>query len=209
MSRLFLQGSPSPGEVQQQLKLFIAAHGSATAYDSGSVRALDEGEHGVEYELPGVVRVGTITDERLTLLIRNGTYAWPVESIAPYVIEIVADGVAPIQPVFTVPVAEWWPDWCPPDLPSPEAYKQAFVAIHHAITDGQMAMLRTQYLAPAYSRTATELADAAGYTTYDGANLQYGLLGGKLRDALGFFAYMEQVSYVLSDVLWPGTIGNR
>ena len=40
-----------------------------------------------------------------------------------------------------------------------------------------MQLFRAHYSAPNHTLTSTELADAAGYKGWQGANLQYGLLG--------------------------------
>lgn len=59
-------------------------------------------------------------------------------------------------------------------------YIAAFRSILKGLTDGQLAMLRAHYLAPNHSITATELAKAAGYSSYSAANLHYGNLGNAL-----------------------------
>ncbi len=47
-------------------------------------------------------------------------------------------------------------------------------------------MLKAHHDAPNRSITYTQLAKAAGYETYDGANAQYGALGRTLGEAVGF-----------------------
>lgn len=56
------------------------------------------------------------------------------------------------------------------------AYVTALEAIR-PITEGQRRMLAAHYRAPNKIITATQLAKAAGYADYRGANIQYGALG--------------------------------
>lgn len=56
-------------------------------------------------------------------------------------------------------------------------YVRAFRNTLSGLSDGQLAMLRAHYRAPNFRITATELANAAGYSTYSAANLQYGNVG--------------------------------
>lgn len=58
-------------------------------------------------------------------------------------------------------------------FPPLEDYKKAFIAISCEITNSHKAMLRAHYHAAAQIITATELAEAAGYEHFGGANLQY------------------------------------
>lgn len=58
-----------------------------------------------------------------------------------------------------------------------DEYVSAFRNILKDLSDGQLAMLRANYRAPNYRITATKLAEAAGYTSYSAANLQYGNAG--------------------------------
>jgi hypothetical protein len=95
-----------------------------------------------------------------------------------------------------------------PAVPSTTRYKQAFQAIRRALSDGQLAMLRAQYLAPDHTITATDLADAAGYKNFRGANLQYGKIGTMLREVLDYWDDSTQSSYVLSLFYAPGAVGN-
>jgi hypothetical protein len=71
-----------------------------------------------------------------------------------------------------------------PDLPSVDEYVAAFSAIQAKLTDGHRAMLSAHYHAPNYRTTATKLAEAAGYKSYGGANLQYARLGMTLAEYL-------------------------
>ena len=98
------------------------------------------------------------------------------------------------------------PSHLPPPLPSVEDYKIAFEALQ--LSRGQRDMLRAHFLAPNHTITATDLADAAGYKSWQGANLQYGLLGKKLRQILEYFDTYGQESYILAHFYAPGTRGN-
>src|SRR6266511_1276707 len=95
-----------------------------------------------------------------------------------------------------------------PPIPSVARYKEALSAIHGALTDGQLAMLRAQYLAPQHTLTATELASAAGYRSFRGTNLQYGKMSVLLRDVLGYWGDGAAASYVFSLFNPPGAVGN-
>ncbi len=89
-------------------------------------------------------------------------------------------------------------------LPSVEQYKQAFEFIRGSLSEGRIAMLRAQFLAPDHTLTATELAKAAGYKNFRGTNLQYGLLGAELRHILGYQGDGQE-SYILSSFYPPET----
>ena len=57
------------------------------------------------------------------------------------------------------------------------AYTEALVSVLPGLTAGQLRMLQAHYHAPDQTITATQLAEAAGYASYRGANLQYGNIG--------------------------------
>lgn len=57
------------------------------------------------------------------------------------------------------------------------AYTEALVAVLPCLTAAQIRMLQAHYHAPDRMITAAELAAAAGFTSYSGANLQYGIVG--------------------------------
>jgi 5-methylcytosine-specific restriction enzyme A len=95
-----------------------------------------------------------------------------------------------------------------PPIPSVAHYKAALNAARGQLSDGQLAMLRAQYFAPERTLTASQLAAAANYRSYHGANLQYGRMSLLLRHVLG---YWEDgvASYVLSWFVPPGAAGNH
>jgi len=68
---------------------------------------------------------------------------------------------------------EWYPGF--PELKTPltvDDYRRAFEAIAPSLTVGHRAMLAAHFKAPKRTITSTQLAEAAGYETYGGANLQ-------------------------------------
>jgi hypothetical protein len=90
-----------------------------------------------------------------------------------------------------------------PPIPSVAAYKAVLPQAIESLSDSQIAMLRAQYLAPQHAMTATQLAEAAKYRSFHGANLQYGKMGQKLRKALKYTNPDGQASYVLSYFIIP------
>lgn len=64
-------------------------------------------------------------------------------------------------------------------------YVQALRSLESGITDKQRRMLVGHAMAPEQALTMSELAALVGFPTYSAANLQYGLLAGKLADVLG------------------------
>lgn len=70
-------------------------------------------------------------------------------------------------------------------MPSAQAYCEAFELLEPTFNEGYRAMLRAHLAAPDHMITATELADAAGYQSYSGANLHYGYLARCVAEELG------------------------
>lgn len=68
-----------------------------------------------------------------------------------------------------------------PNLPSVSEYADLFNRIRPRLTDNQVSMLRF-HLAKERPVTATELADHVGYAGWQGVNVQYGLVGSRLRE---------------------------
>lgn len=64
--------------------------------------------------------------------------------------------------------------------PSAHEARLAFQRIEPRLSTGHKAMLRAHLRADGRRITATQLADAAGYSRYSAVNLQYGLLGAML-----------------------------
>ncbi|PTQ98423.1 hypothetical protein C8K18_1075 [Paraburkholderia sp. GV068] len=57
------------------------------------------------------------------------------------------------------------------------AYTEALASVLPRLTAAQLKMLQAHYHAVDRTITATQLAAAAGYASYSGANLQYGFIG--------------------------------
>lgn len=66
--------------------------------------------------------------------------------------------------------------------PSHDRLLSAMKQILPSLTDGQLAMLKAHYSAPEQTITAGDLAEAAGYASFSGANLQYGFIGKALQE---------------------------
>lgn len=76
-----------------------------------------------------------------------------------------------------------------PQLPVPltvDDYCRALAALAPSLTEGQRAMLMAHYHAPHRTITATQLAAAAGYEGYQGANLQYANVAKAIADFAHF-----------------------
>jgi hypothetical protein len=69
-------------------------------------------------------------------------------------------------------------------IPTASEYVDALNSIK--ISESQKKMLRAHYMAHNRSITYTQLADAAGFDSYVGANSQYGKLGKEIGEKLGF-----------------------
>ena len=84
---------------------------------------------------------------------------------------------------------------------------EALLQIRDVLPEAQLKMLRRHYFAPNHTTTASDLAKAVGYEDFRGVNLQYGLLGKRLRNVLNYRG-KGQASYVLAKFLPPGTVNN-
>jgi len=61
--------------------------------------------------------------------------------------------------------------------PSTEEFESAFARVLPKLHTNQLRMLQAHYRAPARTLTATQLAQAAGYSSYSSANVHYGRVG--------------------------------
>lgn len=68
------------------------------------------------------------------------------------------------------------------ETPSQGEVLTAMKQVLPTLSDGQLAMLKAHYLAADQTVTAGELAEAAGYGSFSGANLHYGLIGKTLQE---------------------------
>jgi hypothetical protein len=94
-------------------------------------------------------------------------------------------------------------------LVSVEEYAQALCSLESVITEKQRNMLVAHAMAPGRSLTMTELAALVGFPNYSAANLQYGLLAGKLADALGIQRPVFLVYVIASFDDDPDTLHSR
>ena len=198
MTHLTIAGSPMLDEVAEYLAIFDTFHDDAAAYYIGTVAALDE--DGKEYRFDGALLLADIAEAHVTIALFADTYAWDVAPVGDYRFEFVADGDPPSIAAYVIDEAATWPGWSPPQtttLPSAAAYQGALAALRPSLTAGHIAMLQAQYRAPGFTSTARDLAAAAGYKNFNGANLQYGNLGKRLREALQFYGDGQE-SFVLS-----------
>lgn len=87
-------------------------------------------------------------------------------------------------------------------------YRRAFEAIAPDLTEGHRAMLKAHYHAPHRTITASQLAEAACYEGYQGANIQYGKVGQKVANFLNYEPPQTEMngqpfwSWVLADGDW-------
>lgn len=94
-------------------------------------------------------------------------------------------------------------------LVSVEEYAQALCSLESVITEKQRNMLVAHAMAPERALTMTELAALVGFPNYSAANLQYGLLAGKLADALGIQRPVFLVYVIASFDDDPDTLHSR
>lgn len=72
------------------------------------------------------------------------------------------------------------------DIPTVEEYCDAFRTVAEYATVQQRALLRAQYFAPQRSATATNLALLTGAKSHVSVNREYGALGRRVAQAIGF-----------------------
>ena len=70
------------------------------------------------------------------------------------------------------------------ETPEADEYVGALRTMLSDFTDGHLAMLKAHYNAAEQCITATQLAEAAGYSSYGAANLQYGNIGKSVYEEL-------------------------
>jgi 5-methylcytosine-specific restriction protein A len=95
-----------------------------------------------------------------------------------------------------------------PPVPATDEYRRALARLG-MLSDLHLRLLRAHYFAPEHKATATELAQAVGFDNWRPVNLQYGLLGEKLRVALNYApGDHAQASYSLASFVPPGEEAN-
>jgi len=87
-------------------------------------------------------------------------------------------------------------------LPSVEAYRRVLAQLETELPKCQVELLRAHYRFPAHSATACQLAEVVGFENWRAVNLQYGLLGKSLRNALDYHGE-GQASYVIASFVAP------
>lgn len=68
--------------------------------------------------------------------------------------------------------------------PDGEEYVNAFRNVVNELTGGHCAMLKAHYHAENQTLTTSQLAEAAGYSSYSAVNLQYGMVANALNEEL-------------------------
>ena len=71
-------------------------------------------------------------------------------------------------------------------MPTVKEYKHAFTLIRDNMPANHSKMLIAHYHSPDRAITERELAEAAKYSSYRAANLQYGILGHRLCEVLDY-----------------------
>ena len=90
-------------------------------------------------------------------------------------------------------------------IPSVAEFKQAFLAIESSITKAQRDMLLANYHAPNRTITTAQLAKEVGFKSYSGAVLQYGRLGRRVCDLLGYQPTMKMRN---GDLVWTSVLAD-
>lgn len=85
-----------------------------------------------------------------------------------------------------------------------EQYQEGLKTV--SLSDPQMEMLKAHYNAVNRSITYTELANAAGYDSYETANSQYGKLGRSLGEAVGF-EFVEAMPNRPGELFYSSSLG--
>lgn len=102
-------------------------------------------------------------------------------------------------------------------LPDLAQYVRSLPDVCAGAPEGHLAMLEAHYRAVRRRITATDLAAAAGYSSYGAANLQYGIFAHKLCDAMSFappvgnsgeptYTYVLAASSKLQNLDWEWTM---
>ena len=96
-----------------------------------------------------------------------------------------------------------------PQVPTAQEYASALQRLYYEdiITENQKFMIVQHSKMPDLTITATEMAILVGYKSWRGVNLQYGILGKRLRN---YLSYSEEgiELYIIAYFLAPGEVGN-
>ena len=71
-------------------------------------------------------------------------------------------------------------------VPTSEEFAEALEELTDELTEGHLKMLQAHQRAHERTLTSREIARAGGYKDFEAANLQYGLLGRKIAELLGY-----------------------
>lgn len=77
-------------------------------------------------------------------------------------------------------------------------YKNAFTKVmeKHPLHDNHLRMLQIHYSAPNRAITVPEMAEKVGYRGYHGVNLQYGEVGRRISEELGYAPKKKNGAFV-------------
>lgn len=133
---------------------------------------------------------------------------WPARSIYSYISPNGGRITHAEMPNYRGNHRDLYPDF--PELGTAltvDDYWRAFEAIAPTLTKGHRAMLRAHFDAPKRTITASQLAEAAGYENYNGANLQYAAIAQKVAEYLDYTPPNHSSgkpfwSYTLADGEW-------
>jgi hypothetical protein len=95
----------------------------------------------------------------------------------------------------------------PSRRPTSHDFKRALKKLERP-TAGQRKFLAAHYRAVGRAATMTALANAAGYSSYGGVNLQYGLLAASIAKALRLKPPRTRTE-LLAEFVWPESLSNR
>jgi hypothetical protein len=94
-------------------------------------------------------------------------------------------------------------------LPAIAEYVTALRAVESEISEKQRAMLRAHHASPARTISATRLAEAVGFESFNGVNLQYGLLADKIARQLAVDLTDHANVGILVEFVDPGYAANE
>ena len=84
------------------------------------------------------------------------------------------------------------------EIPSHHQYYDALKELYPTFPGNYSRMLRAHYEATGFMITANELAEAAGYSNFQAANLHYGLLAKRLNEKLCIDLKGTETTFVLA-----------
>lgn len=123
---------------------------------------------------------------KLLSMIHQGQYKGRVWKEKELLVEIEGDGIEQVLGKLRDYVDSQFVKIAENRVISPDVkeYVKAFQTLIPVLSDGHLSMLKAHFSAPKQEITATQLSEAAGYSNYGAANLQYGLVGKMLYEEL-------------------------